>query len=147
LFLVPSGFMTLKLFESILSTPKKLFLGDAALLEVPVKLFLGDGRLMPVKLLRAGPCELVPGKLLLVSEMEARREERGVEVEDMEERAVGRAPVGDDGREVGADGGGVDLGVLDPMEMESLSLVNIFAVLELVCIVLLVLMVGEVLTL
>ena len=107
----------------MVSTPKKLFLGDP-LLAVPVKLFLEVSGLMPVKLLRGGPCELVPVKLLLFSENEARREERGVEVEDMEERG----PERDEGREAGAEAGGVDLGVLVLIDIESLSLVNIFAV-------------------
>lgn len=115
-----------KSFDSVLSAPRKLFLGGP-LPAVPVKLFRAEGGLMPVKLLRGGPWVLVPVKLLLSSEREARRE-RGAEVEpeeeDMEER--GPAVRGEEGRETGADAGGVDFGVLILRDdIESRSLVNI----------------------
>lgn len=129
-------------FEDSVSAPKKLFRGED-LLAVPGKLFLGRVGLRAAKLLRGGHCALVPGKLLLFSEREARREERGVEVEEMEERPEGR--MGEDGREAGAEAGGVDLGVFERMDIDSRSLLNIFAVVE--CffgvIAVLVLMVGE----
>lgn len=114
------GFITPKSFVRSVSAPKKLF-RTALRLAVPGKLFLEmpDRGLVPVKLL---PPEgvpwgagFIPGKLLLWPSTEVRREEMGVEMEEMEDREGPR----EEGRDGGAEAGGVDLGVLLFMDSES----------------------------